>query len=345
MGSKPAKSAKKLKKTELDLSCDLLMQQLTNTKSQKQHEISEKEQQLKISISESWRTEKDVFVDIINLAAENKQLSAFNILQRYSMTLKAGSDRIIKASRANDFRNMVETEVILQGLIWSAGQLDLDYLRDFCGFIKSCLGGEVYSSLGSFDKVDKELRDCLGRVEPCPLEIMQYLTVFSNRQKISGLIAQGSRSEVPIHQQTIIELPNEESEVSFKQSITPTFKSIAYDSNEDALGRNKLRHYQSKSEIINIPQPSYVNDKFKVQPLSFIRDLPGESRNPKPQTPILHSINPSKSQIHHSNLSNSQNLPQPSIITPKDPQTELKLTDDYINNMIGSIINKSSFRS
>lgn len=340
MGTTQPKSNLNLKTVDLEIMLNKLIQHLILARDRKLNEIALKEQELRTAMTIGWKTDKDVFFDIVDLVNSVKHVKAITIITSHCPLLRNNSMRIVDALKSNKLSKISDLEPILQNLIWTSVRLDLVCLHEFTNFVKNNFGAGILKEIQRFDKIHKELLECFSKAEPDPVEIIVYLEAFTERQQISQLIAD-HKSHISIKQQTVIGVNNNNSVLTPLQSQSVNIEFTPYDSNEDSIQRQ-----QSQNQMINDPksQSSYKNSKYSVQPLSFVVNYKTEINKGHDQ-PTFDAPKSLPQPIHL--LTTISPQPVISIINTQvdSNRTELGVIDNYLAAMIESNLNKSSFRS
>ena len=348
MGNKPSSKNKKLKSSDIEISCDALSHHLDVARDRKISEIVKKEQDLKKSLTEGWKIERDVFMDIIALVKHNKQIKAISVLQQYAQALKMASMRIISAIRKNSNDKIEDLYPMLQTVLWSAERLDLRCLHEFHGFVKDKLGSNMYKNLDRFDKVNPEFKENLSSIESAPVEVIQYLEAFSERQQIIGLLTQRNQEQNLVEQPETIQILKENSVLTFDRPVTPKFNSVLYDSSKDNPVKNRNNTHQSKSEIVNPRKDIFVGNDNRVQAMSFVNVYTSEMADSRPERYLGDSYqNPTLSPFKEENPKSSQEHQYPilSETNEKVTESEIRIGEDYLQGMIASNLMKESFQS
>lgn len=196
MGTKATKPKQELRKFDLEVTSDKIYQHLIINRDRRINELATRERDLRDAIKAGRKSYEDVLLEMISIVNLFKYIKAAKMILRYCLILKDHSMQICEASRTKNMASIWELETYFQGLIWASDKLNLTYIKEFNKLIFVHFGPEIFKEMQYFTKVDKELKQCFGSIEPSPNEVKDYLEKFCARYDIKDF-GFGGKKETP----------------------------------------------------------------------------------------------------------------------------------------------------
>lgn len=181
-----AKIVKPLEKFDVELVCDKIYHHLNLQRNRKINELATKERELADKLKTKRRSYNDTVIDIGVLVNLLKYITASKIVSRYSQLIKNHSLVIAECCRTNNFTPIRELSQYFEGIVWSTDKLNLSYISEFNALIQKHFRPADVQEIMKFNKVDKELLNCFGSIEPSPVEVQEYLVQFLQRHGITN---------------------------------------------------------------------------------------------------------------------------------------------------------------
>lgn len=186
MGLESSQPIKPLEKIDIDVVSDKVFHHLTLNRDRKINELANKERALRDAIIAGKKKYEDAMIDLISIVNIFKYITAANFVLRYAKIIKDHSLQICLESKKKNSQSLVELAPYFQGIIWSAGKLNLTYIQEFNQMLYKHFQPNLYQQIVKFDKLDKELVRCFNSLEPSNEEINQYLLKFISRYQIEN---------------------------------------------------------------------------------------------------------------------------------------------------------------
>ena len=73
---------------------------------------------------------------------------------------------VAKAQNQNRIYDIFELRIYIEGIIWSAGKLNLSYVQEFSDLINRYFGKIAYADLRKYNNVEDKLKSYFASVEP-----------------------------------------------------------------------------------------------------------------------------------------------------------------------------------